>query len=152
MKKTPGLMTSHPPPLNRENFRAMALTFEMAEMRDEIERLRTNLTQIHAVFKWSVNLTTIVSNRVNSNLATTCERLWAYLVTTRSGSARSRWSWRTVLSRVILTALLQLKSLQLRWESCEFKPVTGSLVTLVRSLKTAWICVRFVRGFVYYKS
>ena len=40
MKKTPGLMTSHPPPLNRENFRAMALTFEMAEMRDEIERLR----------------------------------------------------------------------------------------------------------------
>ena len=40
MKKTPGLMTSHPPPLIRENFRAMALTFEMAEMRDEIERLR----------------------------------------------------------------------------------------------------------------
>ena len=40
MKKTPGLMTSHPPPLNRENFRAMALTLEMAEMRDEIERLR----------------------------------------------------------------------------------------------------------------
>ena len=40
MEKTPGLMTSHPPPLNRENFRAMALTFEMAEMRDEIERLR----------------------------------------------------------------------------------------------------------------
>ena len=33
-------MTSHPPPLNRENFRAMALTLEMAEMRDEIERLR----------------------------------------------------------------------------------------------------------------
>ena len=33
-------MTSHPPPLNRENFRAMALTLEMAEMQDEIERLR----------------------------------------------------------------------------------------------------------------
>ena len=78
-------MTSHPPPLNRENFRAMALTLEMAEMRDEIERLReenerlsaevARLKETRAAVKWSVNLTTIVSNRVNSNLATTCERL-----------------------------------------------------------------------------
>ena len=30
-------MTSHPPPLNRENFRAMALTLEMAEMREQAE-------------------------------------------------------------------------------------------------------------------
>ena len=48
MKKTPGLMTSHPPPLNRENFRAMALTFEMAEMRDEIERLREENERLSA--------------------------------------------------------------------------------------------------------
>ena len=39
-EKKPWAVTSHPPPLNRENFRAMALTLEMAEMRDEIERLR----------------------------------------------------------------------------------------------------------------
>ena len=41
-------MTSHPPPLNRENFRAMALTLEMAEMRDEIERLREENERLSA--------------------------------------------------------------------------------------------------------
>ena len=41
-------MTSHPPPLNRENFRAMALTLEMAEMQDEIERLREENERLSA--------------------------------------------------------------------------------------------------------
>ena len=48
MKKNPGLVTSHPPPLNRENFRAMALTLEMAEMQDEIERLREENERLSA--------------------------------------------------------------------------------------------------------
>ena len=77
----------------------------------------------------------------------TCERLWACLVTTRPSGSRSRWSWRMFLSCEVLTPILQLKSLQIRWESCEFKSVTGSLVTLVLKLKTAWIWVRFVRDF-----
>ena len=35
----------------------------------------TNLTQIHAVFKSEHRLNVVVSNRVNSNLVATCERL-----------------------------------------------------------------------------
>ena len=35
-------------PTHRENFRAMALTFEMAEMRDEIERLREENERLSA--------------------------------------------------------------------------------------------------------
>ena len=82
----------------------------------------------------------------------TCERLWACLVTTRPSGSRSRWSWRMFLSCEVLTPILQLKSLQIRWESCEFKSVTGSLVTLVLKLKTTWIWVRFVRDFGNHKS
>ena len=82
----------------------------------------------------------------------TCEGLWACLVTTRPSGSRSRWSWRIILSLEVLTPILQLKSLQIRWESCEFKSVTGSLVTLVLKLKTAWIWVRFVRDFGNHKS
>ena len=58
----------------------------------------------------------------------TCEGLWACLVTTRPSGSRSRWSWRMFLSCEVLTPILQLKSLQIRWESCEFKSNTGSLV------------------------
>ena len=115
-----------------------------------------NLSQILLKFTWfSTGNTDCTSLWVTEWIRIwlhTCERLWACLVTTRPSGSRSRWSWRMFLLSEVLTPILQLKSLQIRWESCEFKSVTGSLVTLVLKLKTTWIWVRFVRDFGNHKS
>ena len=79
MKKTPGLMTSHPPPLNRENFRAMALPLEMAEMQDEIERLREENERLITCNSDTSIAVEVVTVTLRILRIQTCYRLFSYV-------------------------------------------------------------------------